>query len=244
MKSWNPALSVKTFEGLEASDEPMTLTGTVNKAAILLALTFITSAWSWNVFFSVGATDAFMRNLWVGTIGGFVVAMVTIFFKKVAPYTAPIYAILEGLAIGSVSAFYESEFPGIAVQSAALTFGTMFCLLVAYWTGVVKASENFKLAVISATGAICLLYLVNLGLMLFGKQIMFIHDTGVWGIAFSSFVVVIAALNLILDFDFIAKGVENGSPKYMEWYSAFGLLVTLIWLYLEILRLLAKARSR
>ena len=137
----------------------------------------------------------------------------------------------------------ESDYPGIAVQSAALTFGTMLCLLLAYWSGVVKATENFKLAVISATGAICLLYIVNLVLMLFGKSIIFIHDTGVWGIVFSSFVVVIAALNLILDFAFISEGVKNDGPKYMEWYAAFSLLVTLVWLYLEILRLLSKMRK-
>lgn len=242
MKSWNPALSNKTFENLESTDETMTLSGTVNKAAILLALTLIAAAYTWNVFFSGGFIDTVMWYLWIGNIGGLAVALVTIFVKTLSPYTAPLYAVLEGLAIGSISAFFESLFPGIAVQSAALTFGTMFCLLLVYWSGLIEATENFKLAVVSATGAICLLYIVNLALMLFGKQIVFIHDTGIWGIAFSSFVVVIAALNLIMDFDFISKGVENNAPKYMEWYSAFGLLVTLIWLYLEILRLLSKLR--
>lgn len=244
MKSWNPALSWKTFEKMESSSEQMTLAGTVNKAAILLGITFIAAMWAWKVFFYASDPDTPMNYLWIGTIGGFVVAMITIFVKTISPYTAPLYAALEGLAIGSISAFYESIFPGIAMQSAALTFGTLFCMLIAYRSGAIKATERFKLAVVSATGAICLLYIVNLVLLYFGKPIVFIHDTGIWGVAFSSFVVVIAALNLIMDFAFIAEGVENGCPKYMEWYSAFGLLVTLVWLYLEILRLLSKMRRR
>lgn len=243
MKSWNPALSSKTFIDLESSGETMTLAGTIHKTAILLALTFISAIWVWTEVSSGRTADDGVLYVWIGAGGGFVVGLVTIFFKKISPYSAPIYAVLEGLAIGCISALFELRFPGIAMQSVALTFGIMFCLLIAYRSGVIKATEKFKLAVVSATGAICLLYIVNLGLMLFGKQITFIHDTGIWGIVFGTFVVVIAALNLIMDFDFISQGVENDGPKYMEWYSAFGLIVTLIWLYLEILRLLSKLRK-
>lgn len=184
-----------------------------------------------------------MPLLWVGVIGGFVAALVTIFFKKASPIMAPIYALLEGLAIGGISAFYEVKFPGIVIQAVGLTFGTLFCLLAAYKSGLIRATENFKLGVVAATGSIALLYLVDMALMFFGKPIGFIHDGGTFGILFSVVVVVIAALNLVLDFDFIESGVEGGSPKYMEWYAAFGLLVTLVWLYLEILRLLSKSRK-
>jgi uncharacterized YccA/Bax inhibitor family protein len=179
----------------------------------------------------------------VGCLGGLVVAFITIFFKKASPFTAPVYALLEGFAIGAVSAFAEARYPGIAMQAVGLTFGTFICLLVAYKSGLIQATENFKLGVVAATGGICIHYLVDLSMMFFGKPIGFIHEAGWTGILFSVFVVVIAALNLVMDFDFIESGVSKGAPKYMEWYGAFGLLVTLVWLYLEILRLLAKSRK-
>ena len=160
-------------------------------------------------------------------------------------YTAPLYAVLEGLFLGAVSAMFELRFPGIVMQAVGLTFGTMAALLMAYRSGLIKVTENFKLGIVAATGGIALLYLVNIGMRLFGFEGMaFIHEGSLLGIAFSGFVVVIAALNLVLDFDFIETGVEQGAPKYMEWYAAFGLLVTLIWLYLEMLRLLSKLQSR
>ena len=180
-----------------------------------------------------------------GAIGGFVVALVTVFKKTWAPYTAPLYAVLQGLFLGAISATFEQRFPGIVMQAVALTFGTLGALLMAYRSGLIKATENFKLGVVAATGGIAILYLVNIGMGLFGfKGMGFIHEGSLMGIAFSGFVVVIAALNLVLDFDFIEKGVEQGAPKYMEWYGAFGLLVTLVWLYLEMLRLLSKLQSR
>jgi uncharacterized YccA/Bax inhibitor family protein len=186
-----------------------------------------------------------MPHVLVGAIGGLVVAIVTIFKKEWSPVTAPLYAVLEGLFIGAVSAMFELRFPGIVMQAAGLTFGTLGALLLAYRSGLIRATENFKLGVVAATGGIALLYLANIGMRLFGFEGMgFIHESSWIGIAFSGFVVVIAALNLVLDFDFIEQGVEHGAPKYMEWYAAFGLLVTLIWLYLEILRLLAKLQSR
>ena len=169
--------------------------------------------------------------------------MITVFKKTAAPYTAPAYALLEGLALGGISATLEVRFPGIVIQAVGLTFGTLFCLLAAYRSGLIKATENFKLGVVAATGAIFVLYMVSFVMGFFGGSIGFIHESGTFGILFSAFVVVIAALNLVLDFDFIESAVEQGAPKYMEWYGAFGLLVTLVWLYLEILRLLAKSRD-
>lgn len=243
MRSGNPALNKKTFEDLAPAGERMTLSGTVNKTAMLLALMLITAGWTWGSFFETRDAAAITPLIAIGGIGGFIVGLFTAFVKKAAPYTAPLYALLEGLFVGGVSAFFEVKFPGIVIQAVGLTFGTLFCLLLAYKSGLIKATENFKLGVTAATGAIALLYLVNFVLSFFDMPIGFIHEAGLFGILFSAFVVVIAALNLVMDFDFIESGVEYGCPKYMEWYGAFGLLVTLIWLYLEILRLLAKLRE-
>jgi uncharacterized YccA/Bax inhibitor family protein len=180
----------------------------------------------------------------VGVIGGLVVGLITVFKKEWSPITAPLYCVLEGLFLGIISAIFEQMFPGIVFQAVSLTFGTLASLLLAYKTGLIKATENFKLGVTAATGGIMMIYLINFVMSFFGSGIPYIHESGTFGILFSLFVVVIAALNLVLDFDFIENGVEQKAPKYMEWYAAFGLLVTLIWLYLEILRLLAKMRSR
>jgi uncharacterized YccA/Bax inhibitor family protein len=170
--------------------------------------------------------------------------LITIFKKNWAMYTAPIYAILQGLFLGGISAIFENQYPGIVIQATGLTFGTLASLLVLYKTGVIKPTENFRLMVVSATMGIALLYVVSFIMSMFGSGIGFIHDNGIFGIGFSLFVVGIAALNLVLDFDFIEQGSENNAPKYMEWFGAFALMVTLIWLYLEMLRLLAKLRSR
>ena len=251
MRSGNPALKESTFLDLGSGSvvrrdaDAMTLNGTVNKTAFLLVLTLVGAMFTWGKFFASGGTANLMPYVLGGAIGGLVVALVTVFKKEWSPVTAPLYAGLEGLFIGAVSAMFELRFPGIVMQAAALTFGTLGALLLAYRSGLIKATENFKLGVFAATGGIALLYLVNIGMRLFGFEGMgFIHESSWIGIAFSGFVVVIAALNLVLDFDFIEQGVEHGAPKYMEWYAAFGLLVTLIWLYLEILRLLAKLQSR
>jgi len=244
MRSGNPALSAKTFEGFETSAETMTLGGTVNKTALLLFITLAAASWTWERALSAPNPGAIHATILYTSIAAFAVALVTIFAKRYSAYTAPIYALLEGLALGGLSAFFEMRFPGIVLQAVGLTFGTLLALLGAYRSGLIKPSENFKLGVVAATGGIALLYLVDLGLRFFlGQHVPFIHESGLFGILFSVFVVVIAALNLVLDFDFIESGVENGSPKYMEWYAAFGLMVTLIWLYLEILRLLAKSRE-
>jgi uncharacterized YccA/Bax inhibitor family protein len=244
MRSGNPVLKSDTFVVAPAG-ERMTLGGTVNKTAILLALLTITAGLTWGRFYDLGANPAAITPLvWGGAIGGFIVCLVTVFKKEWSAVTAPLYALLEGLVIGGLSAIFEAAYPGIVIQAVGLTLGTLAALLLAYKSGLIKATENLKLGVVAATGGIALLYLANIVMSLFGHPIGFIHESGPLGIAFSGFVVVIAALNLVLDFDFIEGGVANGAPKYMEWYGAFGLTVTLIWLYLEILRLLAKLRNR
>ena len=242
----NPALSAKTFEGFVFAPDAartMTIDGTVNRTGFLTLLVVIAASWTWKLFLQdgIGAVQPWMFG---GVIGGLVFALVTVFKKEWAPVTAPAYAILEGLFLGGISAIYNAQFKGIAIQAVGLTLGTLLCLLVAYKSGLIQATENFKLGVVAATGGIFMVYLVTIVLGLFGVGIPYIHGNGIVGIGFSLFVVVIAALNLVLDFDFIEKGAEHGAPKYMEWYAAFGLLVTLIWLYIEILRLLAKLRSR
>ena len=250
MRSGNPALGENTFLDIGSGrvvsrdGSTMTLNGTVNKSGILLALILVTAAFVWDKYEGPQSTSAIMPWVAMGGIGGFILAMITIFKKTWAPVTAPAYALLEGLFLGGISAMIEARFPGIVMQAVGLTFGTLAALLMAYRSGLIRATENFKLGVVAATGGIFILYLVSFGMSFFGKSIPFIHESGLMGIGFSAFVVVIAALNLVLDFDFIENGVEQGAPKYMEWYGAFGLMVTLVWLYLEILRLLSKLQSR
>lgn len=247
MRTSNPALNAQTFVGappIPATMEAMTIQGTVNRTGILLGLAAVAASFTWNMFWRVGDPSLVMPWMLGGAIGGFVVALVTIFKKEWSGVTAPIYAILEGLFLGAISAVFEAQFQGIVIQAVGLTFGTLFALLMAYKSGLIKATENFKLGVVAATGGIALLYLVSIVMGLFGAGIPYIHESGAIGIGFSLFVVVVAALNLVLDFDFIESGADHGAPKYMEWYAAFGLMVTLIWLYIEFLRLLAKMRSR
>ncbi len=247
MRTANPALNNKTFKNIgytSKTENLMTLQGTVNKTGFLLTFLILSAAYTWNIYFETNNPASITPWLIGGGIGGFIIALITTFKKTLSPITAPIYAVLEGLFLGSLSAFFKSRFPGIVVQAVGLTFGTLFALLMAYRTGLIKATENFKLGVTAATGGICLLYFISFILSLFGTGIPYIHQSGIIGIGFSMFVVVIAALNLVLDFDFIENASENGAPKYMEWYGAFGLLVTLIWLYIEILRLLSKLYSR
>jgi uncharacterized YccA/Bax inhibitor family protein len=180
-----------------------------------------------------------------GALGGFVVALLTVFKKTWAPLSAPIYALLEGLFLGGISAVFERSYPGIAVQAVSLTFAVMFVMLLAYKFGVIRATRGFKLGVIAATGGIALVYVVNMVMSLFFHTNMsFLYSSTPLGIGISLVIVVIAALNLIIDFDMIETAARMGAPKYMEWYGAFGLMVTLVWLYLEILRLLGKARNR
>ncbi|QLQ30231.1 Bax inhibitor-1/YccA family protein [Pseudoxanthomonas mexicana] len=256
MRSGNPALKESTFldlgSGTVVSRDAgaMTLNGTVNKTGILLLLSVLTAAFAWtqSVVTDPDGTAMVAPGVTIyalgGAIGGFILAMVTVFKKTWSPVTAPLYALVEGFFLGAISAVFELKYPGIVFQAVVLTFGTLGALLAAYRSGLIRATENFKLGVVAATGGIALVYLVSMGLRLFGKDIPLIHESGLVGIGFSLFVVVIAALNLVLDFDFIESGVEAGAPKYMEWYGAFGLMVTLVWLYIEFLRLLAKLQSR
>ncbi len=240
MRTANPALNANTFT-VSYEDNAMTINGTVNKTGILLILAVMGATWTWHLF-SIAAN--YYPWTIAGAIGGFITAIITIFKKNVAMISAPIYALLEGLFLGGISAALNARFPGIVIQAVGLTFGTLACLLLAYRSGIIRATENFKLGVVAATGGIALLYLVSIVLGFFNIQIPMIHGSGPIGIGFSLFVVVIAALNLVLDFDFIEQGAETGAPKYMEWYAAFGLMITLVWLYLEILRLLSKLNSR
>lgn len=239
----NPALNEKAFHGEVAVGEAMTLQGTVNKTGILLLCVVATSAWTWGLAHSP-APEAVMPWMMGGLIGGFVAALVTIFKHNWAPVMAPVYALLEGLVLGGISAIFDKTYHGIAIQAVGLTFGTLAVMLMAYKTGLIRATEKFKIGVIAATGGIALFYLVAMVLQLFHVNVGILYNSTPLGIAFSVFVVIIAALNLVLDFDMIETGVRMGAPRYMEWYGAFGLMVTLIWLYLEILRLLAKARRR
>ncbi|AOA71432.1 MAG: rane protein [Stenotrophomonas rhizophila] len=252
MRSGNPALSESTFLDLASGsvvtspDQVMTINGTVNKTGILLLLTVLTAAFAWSQ--TIGADGQIAPGAMIyaigGAIGGLVLALVTVFKKEWSPVTAPMYALVEGFFLGAISAVFEARFPGIVFQAVLLTFGTLFALLAAYRSGLIKVTENFKLGVVAATGGIALLYLASFVLSFFNINVPVIHEASWLGIAFSLFVVVVAALNLVLDFDFIETGAAARAPKYMEWYGAFGLMVTLVWLYVEFLRLLSKLQQR
>jgi uncharacterized YccA/Bax inhibitor family protein len=256
MRTTNPALNPAAFaqDRAYSGGEAMTVNGTVNKAFVLLFVLLIAAGWVWNKVMQpapVLAEDAgaqmvqsIMPYMMGGLFGGFILAMVTIFKKQWAAVTAPLYALCEGLFLGALSGIMELQYPGIVIQAVALTFGTLFCLLSVYKSGLIKVTDNFRMGVFAATGAIALIYFMSMLLGFFGINVPYIHESGVLGIGFSIFVVVIASLNLVLDFDFIERGAAQGAAKYMEWFAAFGLMVTLVWLYIEILRLLAKLRNR
>jgi uncharacterized YccA/Bax inhibitor family protein len=247
MRTANPAFSDSAFPAYSARTgygETMTIEGAINRTGILLLCVLATAAWTWSQFFTTRDPATVAPYILVGALGGFVMAMVTVFKKEWAGITAPIYALLEGLFLGALSATLEVRYPGIPIQGVALTFGTCICLLLAYRSGLIRATDKFKLGIVAATGGIAIIYFASMILGLFGAQLPGIFGSGPVGILFSVVVVVIAALNLVLDFDFIEQGARRGAPKYMEWYAAFGLMVTLIWLYLEIIRLLSKLRDR
>ncbi|MEI8228764.1 MAG: Bax inhibitor-1/YccA family protein [Planctomycetota bacterium] len=256
MRTGNPALNDKTFENfgvyrrdLAAERSPadtMTINGTAQKTMFLLVLAMGTACFTWSKTFSAVEADPAAAMPWAvgGAIVGLVAALIICFKNTWAPALAPVYALAEGLFLGGVSASLEAQYPGIVIQAVGGTFGTLFGLLLAYQSGLIKATENFKLGIVAATGGICLVYLLSMIGGFFGFPIPYIHAAGPIGIGFSLVVVVIAALNLVLDFDFIEQAAERGAPKYLEWYGAFALMVTLVWLYMEILRLLSKLRSR
>ncbi|MDA1353211.1 MAG: Bax inhibitor-1/YccA family protein [bacterium] len=246
IKSSNPALNNQIFQNaLQASTESgiMTIQGTVNKTLTMTAILLLTGTFSWSQFSTTGNPAAVTPWLVTGMIIGLITALITIFKKTAAPVTAPIYAGAQGLVLGGISAIFEAQYPGIVLQATTLTAGTLLSLLFAYKSGMIRATENFKLGIVAATGGIFIVYMAAFILGFFGVSLP-IFGNGLLGIGFSLFVCAIAALSLVMDFDFIERGAEIGAPKYMEWYAAFGLMVTLIWLYIEILRLLAKMRSR
>ncbi len=249
MPSSNPALNANTFATMyarEVTGARMTLQGTVAKTGVLLGCVTVTAIFAWIELLYNGAGVLYPLML-VGAIGGMAVAFVTIFKKSWAPVTAPLYALLEGLFLGAISVVFEAIYPGIFLEAFVLTFAVAGVMLLCYATGVIKPSQNFRMGVAAATGGIMVFYLISIVMSFaFHYQVPFlsIYDSSPLSIGISVFIVAIAALNLVIDFDFIEQGAENGAPKFMEWYAAFGLMVTLIWLYIEILRLLAKTRSR
>ncbi len=243
MRSGNPVLQDRIFDNAIATSDTRTMTvgGTVQKTAFLLALTLGTAIWSW--------TRVSPQNIGPlvigGAIAGLVVAIIISLNPKSAPLLSPVYALVEGVVIGTLSMVFEAQYPGIVIQAAGLTFATAFALLGAYSTGMIKVTHKFRMGIVAATGGIALMYLVSMATRLFGGGgLAFLHSSGPLGIGVSLVIVTVAALNLVLDFDFIDRGASQGAPRYLEWYGAFALIVTLIWLYLEMLRLLSKFQRR
>jgi uncharacterized YccA/Bax inhibitor family protein len=256
-KTSNPALGENTFRNVPGgygtvnggtidAAARMTLDGTINKTGLLLLCCMATAAWTWYSFVQSQDLSVAGPMIFVGAIGGMIVGFITSFKKEWSPVTAPIYALLEGLALGGLSAAFNLRYPGIAIQAVGLTFGTLFVMLFLYRARIIKVTQKLRMGIVAATGGIFLFYMLQWVLSMFHVNFLVQATNGASGISilFSVLVVGIAALNLVLDFDFIEQGVTYGVPKYMEWYAAFGIIVTLVWLYLEILRLLAKMRSR
>ncbi len=251
-RSSNPALSDKIFRNVSEStgEGVMTLSGTINKTILSFMLLLLGAVFTWSKFFNsideAAGVSTVMPYLIGGGIGGFILALVTIFKKEWAGYTVPVYAVLEGLMLGALSAVIEAQFKdqGLVLRAVALTFGTFFAMLFLYKSRIIKVTEKFRMGVFAATGGIAIVYFLSFIMSLFGVRMGFLYGNSLLSIGISLFVVVIAALNLVLDFEFIEKGSKANLPKYMEWYGSFGLLVTLVWLYLEILRLLSKIASR
>src|SRR5688572_30393411 len=247
-KGGNPAMSEKTFEQVQHyGGELMTVKGTMNKFALMFIMLLGGASFTWSLFYNSGA-EAVMPWMWGSLIGGMILALVIIFKKTWAPYLALGYGLLEGLFLGAISAFYDfafaDKYPSIIMHAVLLTFGTAAAMYLLYKTGVIRATGTFKKVVFIATAGIALFYLITMVLRLFGTEMPYLHDNGPVGIGISLVIVTVAALNLILDFDMMEQGAAQGAPKYFEWYCAFGLMVTIVWLYLEMLRLLSKLSSR
>jgi len=250
-KSGNPTLTQKMFDKsmtIEASVQgTMSVRGAINKFGFLLVMIIGGAAFSWHLF-QEGKPDTMTTLMITGLIGGLITGLAISFKPNWAQYIAPLYGLLEGLFIGGISAIlnkaYEVKFPGLIMQAVGLTFGVAIAMFLLYNFRVIKATEKFKSVILSATLGIGLFYLLNMVLGFFGVNVSFAHDSSLLSIGISLFIVAIAALNLIMDFDMIEQGAERGAPKFMEWYGAFGLVVTLVWLYLEILRLLSKLGNR
>jgi len=256
-RTTNPVLSAKMLSSVRSYGlgEQMTVQGTINKAFILFFVLMVSASWIWGKLLQSAQVSEYgtgvsqvaasaMPLIIAGFIGGFIFALLTIFKVQWAKITTPLYALCEGLVLGGISVLFEMRYPGIVMQAVGLTFLTMFCMLTAYRTGLVRVTHKFRMGVVAATGAICLFYFLSFILGFFGIQMPLIHGSGMFGIGFSLIVVGVASLNLVLDFDLIDQLSRQGAPKNMEWYGAFALMVTLIWLYLEMLRLLSKLNSR
>jgi uncharacterized YccA/Bax inhibitor family protein len=244
-RSGNPSLNDRVFGSQPRpayGEERMTLQGSINKSFLLLVVLLAGAFWPWSQYLSTGDASVVGTPLLVGALGGFVLAMIISFKANLAPVLSIPYAALEGLALGSISALLERRYPGIAIQAVGLTFAVFAVMLVAYKLNIIRATERFRSVVIGATGAIALVYIVSMVLGFFHVAVPLLNSSSPLGIVVSLVIVGVAALNLILDFDFIESGAAQGAPRYMEWYAAFGLLVTMVWLYLEILRLLSKMR--
>lgn len=247
--SWsssNPALSGHPFDsygqvyGAERT-RTMTVMGTAGKASLLLAILSATAIWSWNSAREGNIPPGLLPG---AAVVGFVIALVTIFKSSLAPYTAPLYAAVQGVVLGAISQVFEARYPGIATQAIMMTIGVTGSMLVVYGSGLIKVTDQLMSAVCAATGGIALVYMVSIVARMFGFPLPFLHDGSPISIGFSLFVVGLAAFNLLMDFEVIRRGEESGAPKSMEWYGAFSLMMTLIWLYMEILRLLSKLNRR
>ncbi|MDR2251875.1 MAG: Bax inhibitor-1/YccA family protein [Endomicrobium sp.] len=234
----NPLLKDSVFQTPVRNAEVMTVSGTINKSIILWVLLAAGAFYSWtHPFIIMPLTVPIL-------LGAFVLAIISAFKMNLSPVLSPIYAVCEGLVLGVISFYFEKSYPGIVVTAVLLTMCVLFCMLAAYKTGMLRATPRFKKVVILSTFAIVLVYLINLLMGAFGARgFNFLSDSSGLGIIISLIIVAIAALNLIIDFDLIERGAQHGSPKYMEWYSSFALMVTLVWLYLEILRLLSRTRN-
>lgn len=248
-KSGNPVLSQQIFgKTIDAhSTETMTIRGTITKFGFLLFMVISGAAYTWSLY-EKGQYQLMTTLLWVGLIGGLITVLIIAYKPTLAPYLSPLYGLLEGLFLGAVSvvinASLAESYPGIVMQAVGLTFGVAIAMFLLYSFGVIKATEKFKSIIFSATAGIAIFYLLSWVLRMFNINMPFMYDSSLLGIGISLFVIAIAALNLILDFDMIERGAEMGAPKYMEWYGAFGLLVTIVWLYIEILRLLSRFAGR
>ena len=247
----NPAFSKKIFERTYSDvtgDSVMTLKGTVNKSFLMTLLVILGASYTWRIFFQntdpLAMPPELITYMAIGGIGGFILSLIIIFKPVWSPWAAPVYAVLEGLFLGAISSFFEYKMPGIVIKAASLTFLTLFTMLFLYRSGIIKVTDKFRMGVFAATGAIALMYFAGFILGMFGVHVPFISGGGTFGIVIGVVICGVAALNLVLDFDMIQQGSESGLPKFMEWYSAFALMVTLVWLYLEILRLLARINSR
>jgi uncharacterized YccA/Bax inhibitor family protein len=223
-----------------AGEDRMTIGGTASATGILLVVLVVSGVWGWSVASPTGALPAWS---FFALIGAFVLALVTIFNPRIAIFTSPIYTAAQGVFLGSMSKAYEAQWGGIVLTAVLATVAVFIVMLVLFVTRTITVTNKLRSVIIGATLGIALFYLASIVLAFFGVQMPFVWEGGIGGILFSVFVVGIASLNLLLDFDSIERGVAMGAPRYMNWYGAFGLMITIIWLYMEILRLLGKARN-